>query len=114
MTLIIKRLQEVHINLCSPHKPAFILDNNYIVLLFDKFTHKSWIFILKNKDKFFDIFKLWLSRVEANRSQLDCLQTDSRKEFISVILKNFYKEPGIKIEYIVPYIYKENNIVEQY
>lgn len=42
--------------------------------------------MLRNKDKFFDVFKLWLPRVEANRSRFDYLQTDSGGEFMSATL----------------------------
>ena len=41
MTLTMRRLQEIYTNLWSQHKPAYILDKNYIVLLLNKFTRKS-------------------------------------------------------------------------
>ena len=58
MTLITKKLQEVYTDLLGLHKPAFILEKNYMALLLEKFIWKLWIFLLKSKDKFFDIFKL--------------------------------------------------------
>lgn len=51
-------LQEVHADLWDPHDPVFITEKNYIALLLNKFTRKSWILLLRNKDKFFDKFKL--------------------------------------------------------
>ena len=58
MTPTTWRLQEIHADLWGPHKPASISGKNYVALLLDKFTHKSWIILLKSKDEFFNIFKL--------------------------------------------------------
>ena len=52
-----KKLQEIHVNLWGRHNPTFISDKNYIVLLVDEFTRKSWIILLRSKDQFFDLFK---------------------------------------------------------
>lgn len=37
MTLITKKLQEVYTDLLGLHKPAFILEKNYMALLLEKF-----------------------------------------------------------------------------
>ena len=84
-----------------------------MAILRDKFTYKSWIFMLRSKDKFFDIFKLWLSKVKACESKFNYLQIDDGEEFISTTLQTFCQKRKIKIGYTVPYIYKENGIAEQ-
>ena len=58
MTLITRRLQEVHADLWGSYKLAFISYKSYIALLLDEFTRKLWVFMLKSKNEFFDIFKL--------------------------------------------------------
>lgn len=58
MILITRRLQEVYTNLWGLYKPMSILGKNYIAILFDEFNCKSLIFILRSKNKFFDIFKI--------------------------------------------------------
>lgn len=73
MTLMTKRLQKVYVDLLGPHKSASILGKNYVGLIFDKFTRKLWILLLRNKDEFFNTFKRWLQRAEACKSRLDCL-----------------------------------------
>lgn len=50
---------------------------------------------------------------ETNREKLGCLQTDCRKKFINMTLKDFYKERSIIIGYTSLYIHKENRIAEQ-
>ena len=86
MTPTTRRLQEVHADLWGPYEPASISGKSYVALLLDKFTRKSWLLILRSKDKFFDAFKLWLLRAKASGSRLDCLRTNSGREFISVAL----------------------------
>ena len=113
MTPIIKRLHKVHTDLWCAYNPVSILTKNYVALLFDKFTHKSWILLLRSKNEFFDIFKLCLPRAEARGNKLDCLQTDGGREFISTALQSFSQERGIKIGYAAPYMHEENGIAKQ-
>lgn len=84
-----------------------------MALLSDEFTWKLWIFLLRSKNKFFDTFKLWLLREEANRSKLDYLQMDSRGEFISIAFQSFFQKRRTKIRYAVPYMHEDNGIMEQ-
>lgn len=83
MTRTTRRLQEVHADLWALHEPASISGKNYVALLLDEFTWKSWILLLKSRDEFFDAFKLWLPRAETCGNKLDCLRTDGGGEFIS-------------------------------
>lgn len=96
MASITRRLQEIYTNIWGPYKLASIFDKNCIVLLLNKFNHKSQIFMLRNKDKIFVMSKFQLPRVEINKSQPDCLQTDSRGEFIILLFKTFIKNKRSK------------------
>lgn len=46
--------------------------------------------------------------------KLSCLCIDRDGEFIGIALKKLYNEKKINIRYMIPYIYQENYIVEQY
>lgn len=52
MVPITSKLQEVYIDLWNPHEPVSIFEKNYMGLLLDKFTQKSWILWLRSKDEF--------------------------------------------------------------
>lgn len=78
-----KRLQKVHPDLWGFHNPVSISKKNYNTLLLNKFTQEFWILFLRSKNKFFDIFELWLLKIEASGTKLDCLQADDRGEFIN-------------------------------
>ena len=113
MTPITRRLHEVYANLWGPHKPASISGKSYVALLLNEFTRKLWVLMLRIKDEFFDVFKLYLPKAKAGGSRLDCLQIDSEGEFISVTLQSFCQERGIKIGYAASYMYEENDIAER-
>ena len=113
MTPTMRRLQEIYADLLGLHKPASISSKNYVALLLDEFTRKSWIILLRSKDEFFDTFKLWLPRKESCGNKLDCLWINGEREFTSTAFQSFCEERGIKIGYAAPYMYKENRIVEQ-
>ena len=91
-----------------------ISDKNYVGLLLDEFTRKSWIILLRSNDMFFNAFKVWLPRAEAYGNKFDCLWTDDGGEFISAALQSFYEKWGIKIGYAAPYMHEQNGIAEQY
>ena len=91
MILTIRWLQKIHAELWGPHKPASISSKNHVALLLDKFTRKSWIILLRSKNKFFDVFKLSLQRAEVCGNKLDYLWTDGEGEFISAALQSFVK-----------------------
>lgn len=78
ITLIIQKIKEIDTDLQGPHNPTSLSEKNYIALLFNKYTQKSWMLLLKLKNEFFDLFKLWLSQADANEGKVSCLQIDSR------------------------------------
>lgn len=70
LTLITQIYQKIHTNMFRPHNPATLLGKNYIVLLFNKYTRKSWSLLLRLKDKFFNVFKLWPPQANSNGDKL--------------------------------------------
>lgn len=110
MTPTTRKLQEIHADLWGLHDPPSLSKRTYVGLLLDEFTRKSWVLVLRSKDEFFDVFKLWLPRAEACGEKLGYLQTDGRGEFIRAALKSFCEDRNITIGYVVPYMHKENGI----
>ena len=105
MILTTKRLQKIHADLWRPDDPTSILGKNYVALLLNEFTRKSWIILRRSKDEIFDTFKLWLPRVKACKGG---------GEFINIALQSFCEEQRIKIGYAAPYMHDDNGIAEQY
>ena len=73
MTLTTRKLQEIHADLWGPHNRLLLSGKIYVGLLLDEFTCKSWVLLLRSKDKFFDAFKLWLPRAKACGEKLGYL-----------------------------------------
>ena len=115
MTPTTRKLQEIHVNLWGSHDLLLLSEKTFICLLFNKFTLKSWILLLKSKDEFFNTFKLWLLCAEKiSGEKHGCFQTNDKGEFINTVLKDFHKKRSIIIDYIAPYMYKEYRMTEQY
>lgn len=83
MTPTTPKLKEIYADLWGPYNLSLLLRKTYIGLLFDKFIYKSWVLLLQSKDEFFNTFKLWLPYAKACGEKLECLQTNSRREFIN-------------------------------
>lgn len=65
MTSSVQKLEEIYTDLLGLHKPSSILGKSYVGLPLDKYIQKSWILLLRSKDKFFDTLKQWLLQVQA-------------------------------------------------
>lgn len=70
------------------------------------------ILLLQSKDKFFDMFILWLPWAEVYEKKLGYLQIDDGKEFISATFTNFCNKKGITIGYVISYMDKKNRITK--
>lgn len=114
MTPISWKLQESYIDLWKLQNPSLLLKINYVALILNEYTQKSWILLLRSKNKFFGMFQLWLIQVESSRDKFNCVGTDRTRDFTCIGLKNFCNKRRIEIGYLIPYIHGENSIAEYY
>lgn len=112
MTLTTRRLQEIHADLWGSHDLPLLSRRIYVDMLFDEFTRKSCVLLLRSKDEFFGDFKLWFLRTKLFGEKLRYLQTDGGEEFTSVSLKSFCNGKNIPIGYTASYMHKKNIIAE--
>lgn len=97
-------------NLWEPYNLFLLWEKTYVGLYLHKYTYKSSFFLFYNKDKLFNIFKLWVSYIkEANKNKLRYLLLDSKEKFISAALKSFYNKKSIFISNAASYIYEKKN-----
>ncbi len=114
MTSTKEKLEEVHADLWEPHHPASRSGNTYAAILMCEHNRKSWILYLYTKDEFVGAFKIWLPRVETEwNCKMGALRADRGGEYVSIKLRDFYKERGIQIRYATPYLYEENGLEER-
>lgn len=101
-------------NLWRPYDPSFIRGNCYFIIIINDNTRKIWTYSVTSKDMFFLVFKMWKKRVEIEIGlKLSTLQIDSRDKYNSLVLKKFYREEKVVIEFTSSYTLEQNSIVKQ-
>jgi hypothetical protein len=51
-----KPLELVHTDICDPIKPSSIGENQYFITFINDFSHKTWVYFLKEKSETFGVF----------------------------------------------------------
>lgn len=64
MTKVDEKLDKLHIDFWDPYYRASIWGKTYTVILLDTKTQKIWLIYLQSKDKFVNVFQVWLSKIE--------------------------------------------------
>jgi hypothetical protein len=54
----------VHTDICGPIQPSSIGKNRYFIIFIDDFSHKTWVYFLKEKSEAFGVFKKFKVFVE--------------------------------------------------
>ncbi|XP_050896654.1 uncharacterized protein LOC127103437 [Lathyrus oleraceus] len=88
--------------------------NKYYVSFVDEFSRKLWIYVIKRKEKVFEIFKRFKMLVKNQREKkIKVLQTDVGGKYTSNIFEAFCAEHGVGHEIITPYTPHHNGIAER-
>lgn len=114
MIEVSEKLEEVHVDLWGPHNLPLLSGKTYAAILLDAKTCNTWVYYLRSKDEFVDLFQVWLQKVE-NKSKMTMksLCANGGGEFILAKLKEFCETRGITIKYAAPYMHKENGLAER-
>jgi len=79
-----EKLESVHSNLCGPIKASSNSGSRYFMIFTDDFSRKTWIYILKEKSRAFEVFKFFKSLVEKESCCLiKCLKSYRGGEYTS-------------------------------
>jgi len=75
------------------------------------FNRKTWIYILKEKSRAFEIFKLFKSLVEKESGCfIKCLRSDRGGEYTSAEFNEFCKSNGIRRQHTTTYTPQQNGV----
>jgi len=97
-------LDLIHSDVYGPIAMKSLGGNQYYVTFIDDFSRKTWLYLLKNKDKVYEKFQEFKNEVEnLIERKIKTLRFDNGGEYTSKELIAFYKEAGIKKELIFPY-----------
>lgn len=91
-----RSLELVHADLAGPIKVQSWGGAEYMFVLVNDFSRKSWVIFLKTKDEAAERLKEWKAVVENKRGlKLVALRTDNGGEFTSVAPRTYLKEKGV-------------------
>ena len=77
---------------------------SYFLSIFDDFSRKVWVFLLKNKSYVFEKFQNWLCLIEnQTRKKVRTLRNDNGLEFCNQQLNDLCVKSGIRRHKTVPY-----------
>ena len=104
-------LEVVHSDVCGPFEEHIIGGNKYFVSFVDEFSQKLWIYVFKQKDRVFEIFKRFKILVK-NKSEkkIKVLETNGGGEYTSKMFEYFCAEQGVDHEVTTPYTPHHNRI----
>lgn len=107
-------LELVHGELYGPIFSATSAGNKYFFLLVDDFSRVMRVYMLKNKSKTLDVFKIFRARVEDGpEKRIRVFRTDRGGEFCSKDFNVYCQEAGITRHFTAPYSPQQNGVVER-
>jgi GAG-pre-integrase domain/Integrase core domain len=85
-------LELVHTDICGPIQPSSIGENWYFITFIDDFSRKTWVYLLKEKSKAFEVFKKFKVFVDKQSGfYIKVLRSDRGDEFTSTAFNSFVK-----------------------
>ena len=87
---------------------------SYYLTFADDYSHKTWIYFLKNKDEVFSWFRHFKALIKNQiETKIKILRTDNGSEYEYNEFHDFFKEAGIKRETTTPYTIERNGVEEK-
>jgi hypothetical protein len=97
-------LDLIHSDVCDPMPIKSLGGSSYYAIFIDDYSRKTWLYLLKTKDKVFSKFQEFKAEIEnlANK-KIKMLRTDNGGEYTSKEFVAFCKSVGIRRELNVPH-----------
>jgi transposase InsO family protein len=88
--------------------------NKYGLVIFDDYSHFTWVFFLHDKSVVQDTLKKFANRAQNEfDTKIKKVRSDNGTEFKNTNIEKFLDEEGIGHEFSVPYTPQQNGIVER-
>jgi transposase InsO family protein len=107
-------LDLIHSDVCGPMPIKSLGGSLYYVIFIDDYSRKTWLYLLKTKDKVFNKFQEFKAEIEnlANK-KIKTLRIDHGGEYTSKEFVSFCKLAGIRRELNVPHNPQQNGVAER-
>jgi hypothetical protein len=107
-------LDLIHSDVCGPLPVKSQGGSLYYVILIDDYSRKTWLYLLKTKDKVFNKFQEFKAEIEnLTNKKIKTLRTDNGGEYTSKEFVAFCKSTRIRRELTVPHNPQQNGVAER-
>ena len=107
-------LDLVHSDVCGPLNVTSVGGSRYFTTLIDDHSNFVWVYMLKQKSDFLDVFMEWIAKIEnQTERKVKMFRSDNGGEYVSQDLKNVCKDRGITLQPTIPYTPQQNGVAER-
>ena len=107
-------LELVHSNVCESNGVLTRGGKRYFITFIDDFSRFTYVYLMINKDKSFDMFKCYKTEVENQKDKkIKILWSDRRCEYFPNDFSTFCEEHGLIHQSSAPYTPQQNGLVER-
>ena len=86
----------------------------YFITFIDDFSRFTYVYLMRNKDEFFDMFKCYKTEVEnQNDRKIKILRSDRGREYFTNDFSTFCEEYGMIHQNLAPYTPQKNGLAEK-
>nr|GEV22892.1 retrotransposon protein, putative, unclassified [Tanacetum cinerariifolium] len=109
-----RRLQLLHMDLCSPMRVESINGKKYVLVIVDDYSRYTWTHFLRSKDETPEVLIDFLRLVQRGlHAQARTVRTDKGTKFLNKILHTYFAAEGIDHQTSVARTPEQNGIVER-
>ena len=107
-------LELIHSDLCGPMEENSLGGSKYFLTFVDDFTHKVFVYFLRNKSEVHDVFQEFKNMVENQTgNRIKTLRTDNGTEYVNNRLLKLLKLSGICHQTTIPHTPEQNGVAER-
>jgi hypothetical protein len=107
-------LDLIHSDVCGPMPFKSLGGSLCYVIFIDEYSRKTWLYLLKSKDKVFNKFSEFKVEIQnLTKNKIKTLRTNNGGEYTSKEFIEFYKSTGIRRELTVPHNPQQNGVAER-
>jgi transposase InsO family protein len=107
-------LELVHSDVCELNGILTWGGKRYFITFIDDFSRYTYVYLMKNKDESFDMFKKYKTEVEnQNDKRMKVLKSDRGGEYFPQEFTNYCEENGLIHQRSAPYTPQQNGVAER-
>ncbi|GJV79878.1 retrovirus-related pol polyprotein from transposon TNT 1-94 [Tanacetum coccineum] len=109
-----RRLQLLHIDLCSPMRVESINDKKYVLVIVDDYSRYIWTHFLRSKDETLKVLINFLILIQRGlHAQVRTVRTNKDTKFLNKTLHEYFSKEGIEHQTSTARTPEQNGIVKR-